>query len=172
MAFSLALAFSILAASLARAETARPCQAPDRELRGAVQLEPCGAARRVAVDGIGRCTRRIDGRASTEGMPEATPAAGSDPQRDRAVKEAAGLARTDRPEVILFDIEAHTVPCQGVAPMRCLVVNGEYFYDLIDGYRHIEGQPARIYVERTERPEPLPADAGGFLYRRIPLPAY
>ena len=56
--------------------------------------------------------------------------------------------------------------------MRCLVVNGEYFYDVIDGYRHIEGQPARIYVERTERPEPVPADAGGFLYRRIPLPAY
>lgn len=111
----LPLTFSILAVSLAHADTARPCH---------------------------------------------------------TAREIIGLARTDRPEVILFDIEAHTVPCQGVAPMRCLVVNGEYFYDRIDGYRHIEGQPARIYVERTERPEPLPADAGGFLYRRIPLPAY
>ena len=87
-------------------------------------------------------------------------------------REISGLARTDRPEVILFDIEAHTVPCQGVAPMRCLVVNGEYFYDVIDGYQHIEGQPARIYVERSERPEPVPADAGAFVYRRVPLPAY
>ena len=72
--------------------------------------------------------------------------------------------------MILFDIDAHTVPCEAVAPMRCLVVNGEYFYDVIDGYRHIEGQPARIYVERTERPEPVPADVGAFLYRRIDRP--
>ena len=79
-----------------------------------------------------------------------------------APQEAAGLARAKRSEVILFDIEADTVACEGVAPMRCLVVNGEYFYDVIDGYRHVEGQPARIYVERSERSEPVPADAGDF----------
>ena len=82
-------------------------------------------------------------------------------------REISDLARTDCPEVILFDIDAHAVPCEAVAPMRCLVVNGEYFYGVIDGYRHIEGQPARIYVARTERPEPVPADVGAFLYRRI-----
>ena len=110
MVFLNAIVFSILALSLAQADTWRPCH-PSREI--------------------------------------------------------SDLARTDRPEVILFDIDAHTVPCEAVAPTRCLVVNGEYFYGVIDGYRHIEGQPARIYVERTERPEPVPADVGAFLYRRI-----
>ena len=94
-------------------------------------------------------------------------AAGSDPQMDRAVEEAAGLARADAHDIVLFEIGAHTVPCEGVAPMRCLIVNGEYFHDEIDGYRHIEGQPARIRVRRIERSGQIPADAGRFYYKRV-----
>ena len=33
----------------------------------------------------------------------------------------------------------------------------------------LPAQPVSKYVERTERPEPLPADSGAFLYRRIDL---
>ena len=91
-------------------------------------------------------------------------------RRDRALTQTVGLARTDHSAVILFVIEAHTVPCEGLVPRRCLVVNGEYFYDVIDGYRHVEGRPARIYVERRKRPEPVPADVGDFVYRRVDEP--
>lgn len=67
----------------------------------------------------------------------------------------------------VFNIAAKTVPCEGVAPMQCLVVNGEFFYDPIDGYEHVEGQAAQICVLRTERPKPIPADLGQFQYRRV-----
>ena len=87
-----------------------------------------------------------------------------------SLPHAVDLARTDHSTVILFDIEANPVPCEGLVPMRCLVVNGEYFYDVIDGYRHVEGRPARIYVERSKRPEPVPADVGDFVYRRVDEP--
>lgn len=87
-----------------------------------------------------------------------------------SLPHAVDLARTDHSTVILFDIEANTVPCEGLVPMRCLVVNGEYFYDVIDGYRHVEGRPARIYVERSKRPEPVPTDVGDFVYRRVDEP--
>ena len=87
-----------------------------------------------------------------------------------SLPHAVDLARTDHSTVILFAIEANTVPCEGLVPMRCLVVNGEYFYDVIDGYQHVEGRPARIYVERRKRPEPVPADVGDFVYRRVDEP--
>lgn len=70
-----------------------------------------------------------------------------------------------------FDIAAETVACEGVAPMRCLVVNGDYFYNSIEGYEHVEGRAARIYVERRELPryEQL-ADAGRYSYHVMPAP--
>jgi hypothetical protein len=67
----------------------------------------------------------------------------------------------------VFDIAADRADCVGVAPMKCLVVNGEYFYDGIEGYTHVDGQAARICVAKTPRPEPLPMDAGAFTYKRV-----
>ncbi len=67
-----------------------------------------------------------------------------------------------------FDISANTVPCEGpFFPMRCLIVNGEYFYDAIEGYQHIEGSSATIYVERRKRPDPIPADVGKYTYHVV-----
>ncbi|MDE1466291.1 DUF4377 domain-containing protein [Aurantiacibacter sp. D1-12] len=68
----------------------------------------------------------------------------------------------------LFEISAHSVPCEGVGPMRCLIVNDELFYDAIEGYEHVEGQSASICVERARRPAPVPADASLYTYRRVP----
>jgi hypothetical protein len=67
-----------------------------------------------------------------------------------------------------FNIAANTTSCQGVAPMRCLIVNGKFFYDPIDGYEHVEGQSATICTIASSRPEPLPSDVGSHEYRRVP----
>lgn len=61
----------------------------------------------------------------------------------------------------LYRIAPDTVECQGVAKQRCLVVNGEYFYDVIEGYEHVEGEAAEILVERIYSPE------GHYLYRMV-----
>lgn len=159
-----AIVFSILAATLAHPGTPRSYPASEHEHSGAVQLETYDEACRIVTE------RFFDPR--LRGVNWAAPcAAGRDPQMDRALTEAVGLTRTDHSAVILlFVIEANTVPCEGLVPMRCLVVNGEYFYDVIDGYQHVEGRPARIYVERRKRPEPVPADVGDFVYRRVDEP--
>lgn len=73
----------------------------------------------------------------------------------------------DDGEILTFDIAANTAACVGVAPMRCLVVNGDLFYDAIQGYEHLQGQGSQICVIRTTRPEPVPADIGRFSYHRV-----
>lgn len=66
-----------------------------------------------------------------------------------------------------FDIAAETRSCRGLAPTRCLVVNGELFYGSIEGYRHVEGKNAKICVVRSERAGPLPVDQGAYQFRRV-----
>ena len=73
-------------------------------------------------------------------------------------------------EIERFDIAAQTQPCVGVGPMQCLIVNGEFFYNSIEGYTHVEGEAAQICVAKTRRPAPVPADAGIYLYRAVPCP--
>ena len=72
--------------------------------------------------------------------------------------------------VSLLQIAAETVPCVSVVPQRCLVVNGEFFYDGIEGYTHTEGQSASIYAERIYYEEPILMDSGTFYYRRVQNP--
>jgi len=70
-------------------------------------------------------------------------------------------------EIRVFNIASERVSCEGVAPMQCLVVNGEYFYDDIIGYAHVEGRLARICVQEIPRPGEVPADAGTVIYQRV-----
>lgn len=70
-------------------------------------------------------------------------------------------------EIRVFNIAGERVSCEGVAPMQCLVVNGEYFYDDIIGYAHVKGRPARICVQEIPRPGEVPADAGTVIYQRV-----
>ena len=62
------------------------------------------------------------------------------------------------------------VECVGVAPMKCLVVDGEWFYDEIEGFEHQEGYEYRLRMEQydawPDREEP-PQDAGRYGYRLI-----
>lgn len=60
-----------------------------------------------------------------------------------------------------FDIAAETRSCRGLAPTRCLVVNGELFYGSIEGYRHVEGKNAKILRGAIRARRPAPSGSGG-----------
>lgn len=85
--------------------------------------------------------------------------------------EPSAPASGDWKDMQVFEIEGETAPCTGAVPMQCLVVNGEYFYEPIQGYVHNPGIGARICVERRQREKPIPADAGLFTYHRTACPA-
>lgn len=75
-------------------------------------------------------------------------------------------------KTLLFEIGPKKVDCMGVGPMQCLVVNGGYFYDGIEGYEHTPGQSVIIEVEREQYCDPdifndCPQDAGIYRYRFI-----
>ena len=59
--------------------------------------------------------------------------------------------------------------CVGSAPMRCLVVDGELFYDDIEGFEHEAGYRYRLRLERYDRwqGQAPPADASKYGYRLI-----
>lgn len=59
--------------------------------------------------------------------------------------------------------------CVGVAPMRCLVVDGLLFYSGIDGFDYQEGHEYRILMEQYDAfpGQEVPADAGRYGYRLI-----
>lgn len=54
-------------------------------------------------------------------------------------------------------VAAERRPCVGVGPQECLVVNGENFFDEIEGFEHQPGQSCRIRVRKTKIANP-PAD--------------
>ena len=76
------------------------------------------------------------------------------------------------PEVVTLEIDAHTVPCMGEAPQRCLRVRSEpteewtNFFSSIEGFVHEDGYRYLVQIERRVRPDP-PADGSRFRYRLI-----
>ena len=64
------------------------------------------------------------------------------------------------------------VECQGVAPQRCLVVDGLLFYSEIEGFEHEPGYDYRLRIERYDawpgQAEP-PADAASHGYRLLEI---
>lgn len=61
------------------------------------------------------------------------------------------------------------VACEGVAPQTCLVVDGQLFYDTIEGFSHSEGSSYVLEVERRRMcggrtGASCPADASAFRY--------
>ena len=78
----------------------------------------------------------------------------------------------------VFRIAAQTVACTKGGLMgqprqaRCLVVNGETFYDAIDGYNHQEGVAQTIKVSRMQICDPevfnsCPQDIGSIYQYRL-----
>lgn len=64
------------------------------------------------------------------------------------------------------------VDCVGVGPRLCMVVDGELFYDAIDGFEYEEGYHYRLRIEQYDAwpgQEEPPADAGRYGYRLIEI---
>ena len=90
--------------------------------------------------------------------------------------EVSGPLPTEPPpesrETITLEVTVgpEIVDCQAVGPWKCLVVDGEYFYDTIEGFEYEPGYTYRIRMERydrwPDRDEP-PQDAGRYGYRLI-----
>ena len=60
--------------------------------------------------------------------------------------------------------------CVGLGPRKCLEVNGRFFYEGIDGFKHEEGYTYRLKIEQCDafpgEKEP-PQDASRYGYRLI-----
>ena len=72
--------------------------------------------------------------------------------------------------VLEVTVGPELVECVGVAPMQCLVVDGAFFYDSIEGFEYEEGYIYRIRIERYDAwpdLEELPQDASAFSYRLV-----
>jgi len=83
-----------------------------------------------------------------------------------SVVENATLMNASADTILTFTIEPELVECVGVGPMECMVVNGEYFYDSIDGFVFEPGFWYILEVARTER-ENVPADASAYQYSLV-----
>ena len=85
------------------------------------------------------------------------------------VSLAPDPARAER-VVLEVTVGPERVECVGVAPMQCLVVDGEFFYDPIEGFEYEEGFVYRIRMERYDAWPDLeepPQDASAYGYRLI-----
>ena len=84
---------------------------------------------------------------------------------------AACMGAPDEQEAVsqLVTVGPSRVDCVGVAPQSCLVVDGELFYDTIEGFNHVEGRSYVLEVERRRMcggrtGAECPADASAFRY--------
>ena len=64
------------------------------------------------------------------------------------------------------------VECTGSAPQLCLLVDGELFYDEIEGFEYEAGYIYRLRIEEYDRwpgQTEIPQDAGRYGYRLLEL---
>ncbi|UTZ24070.1 DUF4377 domain-containing protein [Vibrio campbellii] len=75
----------------------------------------------------------------------------------------------DSVNIMTINIAPELVDCVGVAPMKCTVVDGNYFYDQIDGFEFEPGYEYTLQIKRIQRftPENAPADASLYRYELI-----
>ena len=60
--------------------------------------------------------------------------------------------------------------CDGPFPQQCLVVDGELFYDAIEGFEHEAGYRYRLRIEQYDRfpgQTEIPQDTGRYGYRLV-----
>lgn len=60
--------------------------------------------------------------------------------------------------------------CIGVGPMECMIVDGLFFYDTIEGFNYEEGYTYELEIIKSESsPEDVPADAGIYAYELVKI---
>lgn len=87
-----------------------------------------------------------------------------------AVVVLNAIACSDDTELMEVTVAPELEDCVGIAPMKCMVVDGELFYDHIDGFDHEPGYEYRLKIERYDAwpgMEEPPQDAGRYGYRLI-----
>ena len=76
----------------------------------------------------------------------------------------------DESDVQVVTVGPRLMDCVGSHPMRCMVVDGEYFYQTIEGFEFEEGFTYQLRIEKydafPDNPEP-PADAGKYGYQLV-----
>lgn len=74
--------------------------------------------------------------------------------------------------ILVYEVAAETVTCQGEAVQQCLQVRAPgtdawlLFYDPIEGFQHEDGVSYTLEVARRNVPNP-PADGSSFAYRLL-----
>ena len=68
-------------------------------------------------------------------------------------------------EVLTVNVESETVDCEGFAPMKCLVIDGQLFYSGIEGFEFEDGYQYTLQIERQQIYEENNAPQDGDLYR-------
>lgn len=104
----------------------------------------------------------------------------ADPQADGGGGAAAedAAASTQAPTaasapggmILEVTVGPELVDCVGAAPMRCLMVDGELFYEPIEGFEHEKGYEYRLKMEQYDAwpgQEEPPQDASRYGYRLI-----
>lgn len=80
-------------------------------------------------------------------------------------------------DVQVWTIDAERAICEGVAPMKCLLVKKqgqnafELFYDNIIGFDYQEGYIYTIWVKEEAKTPPIPADASIYNYTLVKIVA-
>ncbi|WP_052245155.1 DUF4377 domain-containing protein [Halocynthiibacter namhaensis] len=75
----------------------------------------------------------------------------------------------EAPVLMQVAVAPQRVDCHGMMPMKCLVVDGELFYDGIEDFTHIAGTTYQLEVEKSPRAAPgeILHDVGYYRYRLV-----
>ena len=76
------------------------------------------------------------------------------------------IPKLTKADLLTFNVEPQKKDCVGVSKMKCFVVDGELFYDSIEGFDFKEGNEYKIIVARTEK-ENVPQDASKYSYQLV-----
>ncbi len=77
--------------------------------------------------------------------------------------------KTEEPQRLTASVAPQRADCQGLIPMKCLVVDGQFFYDSIEGFTHEAGTTYELEIERSLRAAPgeIIYDVGQYRYKLI-----
>lgn len=72
---------------------------------------------------------------------------------------------------MIVKVAPHKVECHGLVPMKCLVVDGEYFYSPIQGFDFTDGYNYTLKLLRVQRytAETTPMDVGLYEYQLVEI---
>lgn len=78
-----------------------------------------------------------------------------------------GIRVVDKKERTIH-IAPELVDCEGMAPQKCMIVDGKFFYSQIAGFTFEEGTEYELRIELVYlNPEDVPADGSSIDYRLI-----